>query len=218
MSAPVMMMGGIVSSCLVCILVSAVLAITYNSWCKSINGACNWFPFLKKKEDSTPSPPPPPAPPQEPVNPPPSAPGIPAPGSPNNPNPTTPCKRTTCSDGFVAHCGCSCDNPWWNGSACVKKPADTPSNPSQPQPAPNGKTNCGSYLADKGCPCSKPRWNGSACVAKSTPAPPKINCRNQATTNTGFFTSCNGTGGKDREACIARNRTTCMQQPGAVWE
>lgn len=176
MSAPVMMMGGLVSSCLVCILISSVLAVTYNSWCHSI-GACDWFPFLRRKKSPPPpeSPPPPPPPPSNPQPPPPpSQPGIPAPSdpdSPNNPNPA-PCKRVTCSDGFLAHCGCMCDSPWWNGKACVKKPAP----------------------------------------------PKKINCATQATNNTGFFASCNGTRGNDRKACIGRNKPACMNQSGAVWE
>lgn len=188
MSAPVIMMGGLFSSCIVCILISCVLAVTYNGWCKSLN-ACEWFPFLRREKTSPPDTPP--VTPTNPTNPtpsnpgpPPTEPGIPVAGSPDNPNPAPQCQRQTCSDGFVAHCGCSCENPWWNGRACTKRPAGSP--PSAPNP----------------------------------PAPPPaqtINCKTQATTNTGYFASCNGTRGQARDRCIGTNKATCMRQPGAVW-
>jgi hypothetical protein len=173
MSAPVMMMGGLVSSCLVCLLSSIVLAVTYNSWCPSIDGACNWFPFLKKTTPP-PSSPPPSSPPSPVVPPPPATPpGIPTIESPENPNPTTPCVRKTCPDGFVAHCGCSCDNPWWNGKVCTKRPAPSPPQVTPAPSAPTQRINCASQARQNTgvfAPCQGVRGNErDLCIGRYKP-------------------------------------------------
>jgi hypothetical protein len=95
--------------------------------------------------------------------------------------------------------GCTCLKPFWNGTACVeKKPAET----------------C-PHTIHRGCWCAKPFYDTKrqSCVEK----PSSIDCRAQATSNTGYFASCQGTRGKDRDTCIDANKKVCMKQPGSTW-
>jgi hypothetical protein len=196
--------------------------LTYNSWCGKMN-ACDWFPFLRKKNNETPTP-------STSSSDTPSPDGIPSNGSGDNNTP---------GSGTYINEGCTAEKPRWDPKQkkCIA--------------APTGEGCDGTVKVDKGCTCTKPFWNGSACVAKKdktpcphtihrgcwcakpfydktskscvekkptpAPQPQKVDCRAQATSNTGYFTSCKGTGGKERERCIARNRKICMDQPGATW-
>ena len=174
-----------------------VLMLTYNQWCDTVKG-CDWFPFLRKKEDddddddddedddedddnNSPQP----------------GPGGPAP------------------DGIVND-GCWPEKPRWDP---VKKECIA---------APVGEGCDGSIKPDEGCTCLKPIWDPKLkqCRARRPPTNPQppppspvvtVDCKQQATDNTGYFVECRGTSGKQRDYCIGKNKKICMQHPGATW-